>query len=236
MSFFAKNTRRSYLTEIAEPPHSFMTSVVPAVIESTPRFERVMDIYSRLLRERIICLHGPVNDQLASLVTSQLLFLEAEDPDKPVFLYINSPGGIVTAGLAIYDTMQYIKPKVVTICMGQAASMGSLLLAGGSPGQRFALPNSKIMLHQPSGGVQGMASDIQIQAQEIVRTRSRLNVLYQHHTGKDIQDIERVMDRDSFFTANEAKEFGVVDHIILTREGSGKSTADLSRLGKTTTS
>ena len=154
-----------------------------------------MDLYSRLLRERIILLHGPVNDQIASLVTSQLLYLEADDPEKPVYLYINSPGGIVTAGLAIYDTMQYIKPKVSTICMGQAASMGSLLLAGGSPGQRFALPNSKIMLHQPSGGVQGMASDIEIQAAEILRTRKRLNILYQHHTGQDIKAIERVMDR-----------------------------------------
>ena len=147
------------------------------------------------MRERIICLHGPVNDQIASLVTSQLLFLEAEDTEKPVFLYINSPGGIVTAGLAIYDTMQYIKPKICTICMGQAASMGSLLLAGGSPGQRYALPNSKIMLHQPSGGVQGMASDIEIQAQEIIRTRARLNTLYQHHTKQNIKNIERVMDR-----------------------------------------
>jgi len=154
-----------------------------------------MDIYSRLLRERIICLHGPVNDQVSSLVTSQLLFLESEDPEKTVYIYINSPGGIVTAGLAIYDTMQYIKPKICTICLGQAASMGSLLLAGGSPGQRFALPNSKIMLHQPSGGVQGMASDIEIQAQEILRTRTRLNKLYRHHTNQDLQSIIKVMDR-----------------------------------------
>eukprot|EP01041_Mallomonas_annulata_P011247 gene11247-23522_t len=220
-------SRSFFASEIIEQP--FM-SVVPAVIEQTPRYERVMDIYSRLLRERIICLHGPVNDQLASLVTSQLLFLEAEDPDKPVFLYINSPGGVVTAGLAIYDTMQYIKPQICTICMGQAASMGSLLLAGGSPGKRFALPNSKIMLHQPSGGVQGMAADIQIQAFEILRTRSRLNTLYQHHTGKELKEIEKVMDRDTFLTADEAKEFGVIDHIMLTREGSGKLTADLNIL------
>lgn len=189
-----------------------------------------MDIYSRLLRERIICLHGPVNDQIASLVTSQLLYLEAEDTERPVFIYINSPGGVVSAGLAIYDTMQYIKPKVVTICMGQAASMGSLLLSGGSPGQRFALPNSKIMLHQPSGGVQGMASDIQIQAQEILKTRNRLNLLYHHHTSRKLEDIERVMDRDTYMTAEEAKEFGVIDRILDTREGSGKTIADLSRI------
>jgi len=224
---------RYFLTERAEPPHSFMSGVVPAVVEQTPRYERVMDIYSRLLRERIICLHGPVNDQLASLVTSQLLFLEAEDPDKPVYLYINSPGGVVTAGLAIYDTMQYIKPKIVSICMGQAASMGSLLLTGGSPGHRFALPNSKIMLHQPSGGVQGMASDIQIQAEEIIRTRARLNLLYTHHTNQSMREIEKTMDRDTYMTADEAKSYGVVDHIILTRDGSGKKTADLSVLAKT---
>lgn len=206
---------------------------VPAVVESTPRYERVMDIYSRLLRERIICVHGPVEDQLASIVTSQLLFLEAEDPSKPIFMYINSPGGVVTAGLAIYDTMQYIKPGVTTICFGQAASMGSLLLAGGSPGQRFALPNSKIMLHQPSGGVQGMASDIQIQAKEILRTRTRLNLLYQHHTGKSISDIETVMDRDTYMTAGDAQAYGIIDHILTTREGSGKETADLSDVATT---
>lgn len=171
------------------------TGFIPAVIESTPRYERVMDIYSRLLRERIICVHGPINDELSSVVTSQLLFLESEDPGRPLFMYINSPGGVVTSGLAIYDTMQYIKCPITTLCVGQAASMGSLLLAGGSPGQRFALPNSKIMLHQPSGGVQGMASDIQIQAQEIQRTKNRLNLLYQFHTGADIKIIEQAMDR-----------------------------------------
>lgn len=171
------------------------TGFIPAVIESTPRYERVMDIYSRLLRERIICVHGPINDELASVVTSQLLFLESEDPGRPLYMYINSPGGVVTSGLAIYDTMQYIKCPITTICVGQAASMGSLLLAGGSPGQRYALPNSKIMLHQPSGGVQGMASDIQIQAQEIQRTKNRLNLLYQFHTGADINIIEQAMDR-----------------------------------------
>ena len=210
--------------------HSITSGFVPAVVESTPRYERVMDIYSRLLRERIICVHGPVEDQLASIVTSQLLFLEAEDPSKPIFMYINSPGGVVTAGLAIYDTMQYIKPSVSTICSGQACSMGSLLLAGGSPGQRFSLPNSKIMLHQPSGGVQGMASDIQIQAQEILRTRSRLNLLYKHHTQQEIGDIERIMDRDTYMAPEDAKNFGIIDHIITTREGSNKATADLSSI------
>jgi ATP-dependent Clp protease protease subunit len=154
-----------------------------------------MDIYSRLLRERIITLHGPINDLLASVVTSQLLFLESEDPNSPVFMYINSPGGVVTAGMAIYDTMQYIRCPITTICMGQAASMASLLLAGGSPGHRYALPNARIMLHQPSGGVQGMASDIQIQAQEIIRTRARLNLIYQFHTKMDLGIIEQVMDR-----------------------------------------
>lgn len=209
------------------PPTS---AFIPAVIESTPRYERVMDIYSRLLRERIICLHGPVEDQLASLVTSQLLFLEAENPEKPIYMYINSPGGIVTAGLAIYDTMQYIRPTVSTICFGQAASMGSLLLAAGSPGQRYALPNSKIMLHQPSGGVQGMASDIEIQAQEILKTRSRLNMLYHHHTGQEIKSIEKIMDRDTYMTSEEALKYGVIDELLTTREGSTKTTADLSNL------
>jgi ATP-dependent Clp protease protease subunit len=169
--------------------------VIPAVIESTARYERSMDIYSRLLRERIISLHGPIDDQLSSIVTSQLLFLESEDPKRPIFMYINSPGGIVTAGLAIYDTMQYISNPITTFCVGQAASMGSLLLTAGSPGCRFALPNSKIMVHQPSGGVQGMASDIQIQAQEILRTKRRLNLLYQFHTGQEMQLIEQAMDR-----------------------------------------
>ncbi len=210
-----------------------MMGFVPAVVESTPRYERVMDIYSRLLRERIICVHGPVEDQLSSIVTSQLLFLEAEDPDKAIYMYINSPGGVVTAGLAIYDTMQYIKPEVSTICFGQAASMGSLLLAGGSPGKRFALPNSKIMLHQPSGGVQGMASDIEIQAQEILRTKSRLNMLYHHHTGQAIDSIEKIMDRDTYMTAEDAQSYGVIDYILTTREGSEKSTADLSSISHT---
>ena len=187
---------------IFDSPPMVPLNFVPAVIESTPRSERFMDIYSRLLRERIICLHGPISDDLSSVVTSQLLFLESEDPGRPLFMYINSPGCVVTAGLAIYDTMQYIRCPITTLCVGQAASMGSLLLAGGSPGQRYALPNSKIMLHQPSGGVQGMASDIQIQALEIQRTKNRLNLLYQFHTGMDIAVIEQAMDRYRFFIYN----------------------------------
>lgn len=192
--------------------------LVPMVLESTPRYERVMDIYSRLLRERVICVHGPINDHMASIVTAQLLFLEAEDAEKPVSMYINSPGGSVTAGMAIYDTMQYIKPQVSTICMGLAASMGSLLLSGGSKGHRFALPNSKVMLHQPSGGIEGMAADIAIQAEEILKTRARMNLLYSHHTGQNIGTIEKIMDRDTYMTAHEAKNFGVVDTIMTTRE------------------
>ena len=191
---------------------------VPMVLESSAMGERAFDIYSRLLRERIICVHGEVNDQMASLVTAQLLFLEAESPNQPLYIYINSPGGVVTAGMAMYDTMQYIRPEVHTICMGQAASMGSLLLAGGAPGCRFALPNARIMLHQPSGGAQGMASDIEIQAQEILRTRSNLNKLYVSHTGQPLEDIERVMDRDTFMNAEQAIAFGVIDAVLEKRE------------------
>jgi ATP-dependent Clp protease protease subunit len=187
---------------------------VPIVLESGSMGERSFDIYSRLLRERIICVHGEVSDVMASLVTAQLLFLESEHPEKPVYMYINSPGGSVTAGMAMYDTMQYIRPEVHTICMGQAASMGSLLLAGGAPGCRFALPNSRIMLHQPSGGAQGMAADIAIQAKEILRTRANLNNLYVHHTGQTLEEIERVMDRDFFMDVHQSVEFGVIDKIL----------------------
>ena len=162
-------------------------------------------------------LTGSVTDEMSSSITAQLLFLESEAPSKPIYMYINSPGGLVTAGLAIYDTMQYITPEVSTICLGQACSMGSLLLAGGEKGRRYALPNSRIMLHQPSGGAQGMASDIEIQATEILRTRSRLNALYCGHLGQDIKNIERVMDRDSFFSVEEAKDFGVIDHVLIKR-------------------
>jgi len=192
---------------------------VPIVLESGSLGERSFDIYSRLLRERIICVHGEVTDPMASLVTAQLLFLESEHPEKPVYMYINSPGGLVTAGLAMYDTMQYIRPDCHTICMGQAASMGSLLLAGGAPGCRFALPNARIMLHQPSGGAQGMAADIDIQAKEILRTRARLNNLYRHHTSQPLEEIERVMDRDFFMDVNQAMEFGVIDQVLDKRHG-----------------
>jgi ATP-dependent Clp protease protease subunit len=192
---------------------------VPIVLESGSNGERSFDIYSRLLRERIICVHGEVSDVMASLVTAQLLFLESEHPEKPVYMYINSPGGSVTAGMAMYDTMQYIRPEVHTICMGQAASMGSLLLAGGAPGCRFALPNSRIMLHQPSGGTQGMAADIAIQAKEILRIRANLNNIYVHHTGQTLAEIERVMDRDYFMDVHQSVEFGVIDKILEKRRG-----------------
>ncbi|GLE03255.1 hypothetical protein PINS_up019181 [Pythium insidiosum] len=194
--------------------HTFLNSVVPMVLEQSPRGERVYDIYSRLLKERIVFVHGPVNDSMASLVTAQLLFLEAEHPEKDVYMYINSPGGVVTSGLAIYDTMQYIHPRVNTLCMGQAASMGALLLAAGAPGCRYALPNSRIMVHQPSGGAQGMASDIAIQAEEIIKLRARLNGLFVHHTGKPLKTIEKAMDRDLFMDPPEALEFGIIDSIM----------------------
>ncbi|DBA02063.1 TPA: hypothetical protein N0F65_000310 [Lagenidium giganteum] len=194
--------------------HTFMNSLVPMVLENSPRGERVFDIYSRLLKERIVFVQGPVNDNMASLVTAQLLFLEAENPEKDIFMYINSPGGVVTSGLAIYDTMQYISPRVNTLCMGQAASMGALLLTGGAPGCRFALPNARIMVHQPSGGAQGMASDIAIQAEEIIKLRARLNGLFAMHTGKPIKAIEKAMDRDLFMDPSTAKEFGIIDSIM----------------------
>lgn len=192
-------------------------NLVPVVLEQSTMGERSFDIFSRLLRERIICVHGEVTDTMASLVTAQLLFLESEAPEKPVYMYINSPGGVVTAGMAMYDTMQYIHPEIHTICMGQAASMGSLLLAGGSPGCRYALPNARIMLHQPSGGAQGMASDIEIQAKEILRTRANLNQLYMHHTGQELEKIEKVMDRDTFMDVKQAVDFGVIDEVLTKR-------------------
>ena len=192
-------------------------TLVPMVIEQSSRGERSFDIFSRLLRERIIFLTGGVNDQTASLICAQLLFLEAEDPDKDIYFYINSPGGVVTSGLSIYDTMQYIKPDVSTICMGQAASMGSFLLMAGTKGKRYTLPNSRIMIHQPSGGAQGQASDIEIQAQEILRLKAMLNEAYEKHTGTSLKKIEKAMDRDNFMSAIEAKAFGLVDHIIENR-------------------
>ena len=192
---------------------TYMSTLVPMVVEQTNRGERAFDIYSRLLKERIIFLTGGVNDSVASLICAQMLFLESENPGKDISFYINSPGGVVTAGLAIYDTMQYIRCEVATLCVGQAASMGSLLLAAGAPGKRFALPNSRIMIHQPSGGFQGQAADIEIQAREIMTLRSRLNGIYVKHTGKTLEQVEHAMDRDNFMSANEAKEFGLIDKV-----------------------
>jgi ATP-dependent Clp protease protease subunit len=194
-----------------------MNSLVPMVVETTNRGERAYDIYSRLLKERIIFLTGPVHDDVASLICAQLLFLESENPDKDISFYINSPGGVVTAGLAIYDTMKYVRPEISTVCVGQAASMGSFLLSAGEKGKRYALPNSRVMIHQPSGGAQGQASDIEIQAREILKIRERLNNLYVEHTGQDIETIEKAMDRDNFMSADEAKEFGLVDEVVTER-------------------
>ncbi|HOO72071.1 MAG TPA: ATP-dependent Clp endopeptidase proteolytic subunit ClpP [Spirochaetota bacterium] len=189
-------------------------SLVPIVVEQTSRGERSYDIYSRLLKDRIIFLGEAVDDHISSLVIAQMLFLEAEDPDKDIYLYINSPGGVVTSGLAIYDTMQYIKPDVATICLGQAASMGSLLLAAGAKGKRSALPNSRIMIHQPSGGFQGQASDILIHANEIVKIKNKLNEIYSLHTGKPIEQIEKDIDRDNFMSALDARDYGLIDKVI----------------------
>ena len=193
-------------------------ALVPMVIEQTPKGERSFDIFSRLLKERIIFLTGEVNDETSALVCAQLLFLEAENPKKDIFLYINSPGGVVTSGMAMYDTMQYISCDVATICIGQACSMGSFLLAGGTKGKRYSLPNSKIMIHQPSGGAKGQAADIEIQAKLILDLRKRLNAIYAQNTGQKISVIERAMDRDNFMTPQEALDFGLIDHIITNRE------------------
>ncbi|MBN1496813.1 MAG: ATP-dependent Clp endopeptidase proteolytic subunit ClpP [Spirochaetes bacterium] len=189
-------------------------SLVPFVIEQTSRGERSYDIYSRLLKDRIIFLGESIDDHISSLVIAQMLFLEAEDPDKDIYLYINSPGGIVTSGMAIYDTMQYIKPDVATICIGQAASMGSLLLAAGGKGKRSALPNSRIMIHQPAGGFQGQASDIEIQAKEIIKVKKKLNDIYARHTGQKVEKVEKDVDRDYFMSAQEAMEYGLIDKVI----------------------
>eukprot|EP00730_Choanoeca_flexa_P013104 TRINITY_DN4968_c0_g1_i2.p1 TRINITY_DN4968_c0_g1~~TRINITY_DN4968_c0_g1_i2.p1 ORF type:complete len:232 (+),score=57.13 TRINITY_DN4968_c0_g1_i2:39-698(+) len=191
---------------------------IPMVIEQTPRGERAFDIYSRLLRERIVSLMGPVNDHTASVLIAQLLYLESENPDEPINMYINSPGGVVTAGLAIYDTMQYIKPQITTVCTGQACSMGSLLLTAGSPGHRHALPNSRVMVHQPSGGASGQASDIAIQAEEILKMKRNLNGIYVKHTGRSYEDIEEALDRDRFMSPEEAQDFGLIDHIVTSRK------------------
>ena len=194
-----------------------MNTLVPMVVEQSNKGERAYDIYSRLLKERIIFLVGPINDSVASLVTAQLLFLESEDPKKEINLYINSPGGLVTAGLGIYDTMQYIKPDVSTLCIGQAASMGSFLLAAGKKGKRFSLPNSRIMVHQPSAGFQGQATDIEIHANEVMDLKKRLNEIYSKHTGKSVDDVKKALERDNFMKPDTAKEFGLIDAVVENR-------------------
>ena len=191
-----------------------MSNLVPMVVEQSNRGERAYDIYSRLLKERIIFLTGQINDTVASLVTAQLLFLEAEDPKKEIYLYINSPGGLVTAGLGIYDTMQYVKPDISTLCIGQAASMGSCLLSAGKKGKRFSLPNSRIMVHQPSAGFQGQATDIEIHANEVLSLKKRLNEIYSKHTGKSVDEIKSALERDNFMTAESAKSFGLIDEVV----------------------
>ena len=191
-----------------------MSNLVPMVVEQSSKGERAYDIYSRLLKERIIFLTGQINDNVASLVTAQLLFLEAEDPKKEIYLYINSPGGLVTAGLGIYDTMQYVKPDISTLCIGQAASMGSFLLAAGTKGKRFSLPNSRVMVHQPSAGFQGQVTDIEIHANEVSSLKKRLNEIYSKHTGKSVDEVKAALERDNFMTADVAKEFGLIDEVV----------------------
>ena len=202
-----------------DPIDTYMNTLVPMVVEQSNRGERAFDIYSRLLRERVIFVTGPVEDTVASLITAQLLFLESENPKKEIAMYINSPGGVVTSGMAVYDTMQYIRPPITTLCIGQAASMGSLLLAAGEKDMRFALPNARIMVHQPSGGFQGQASDIERHAQEILDMRARLNKMYMKHTGQTLRKIEDALERDTFMTAEQAKDFGLIDKIQTHREG-----------------
>jgi ATP-dependent Clp protease protease subunit len=200
-----------------DPANTYMNTLVPMVVEQTHRGERAYDIYSRLLKERIVFVTGPIEDHLASLITAQLLFLEAENPKKEISMYINSPGGVVTSGMAIYDTIQFIRPAVATLCIGQAASMASLLLAAGEKGMRYSLPNARIMLHQPSGGFQGQASDIERHAEDIIKMKRRLNDVYVKHTGKDYETIERTLDRDYFMSAEDARAFGIVDEVISKR-------------------
>jgi ATP-dependent Clp protease, protease subunit len=208
---------------LPEHPVEKLSTLVPIVIEQTARGERSFDIYSRLLKERIVFLVGQVEDHVASLVCAQLLFLESENPSKEISFYINSPGGVVTSGLSIYDTMQYIKAPVSTVCIGQAASMGSLLLCAGAKGKRYSLPNSRIMIHQPSGGAQGQATDIEIQAREILKLRQRLNEIYVRHTGQTIDKIATAVERDNFMSAEEAKAFGLVDEVVVKRPGGAES-------------
>jgi len=192
----------------------YMNNLIPMVVEQSSRGERAYDIYSRLLKERIVFLVGPINDNVATLITAQLLFLESEDPKKEIFFYINSPGGLVNAGFGVYDTMQYIKPSVSTLCIGQASSMGSFLLAAGENGKRFSLPNSRIMVHQPSAGFQGQATDIEIHANEIMLLKKRLNEIYSKHTGRTVEEIKNALERDKFMTPQEAKEFGLIDKVV----------------------
>jgi len=203
---------------MSDPIETYMSTLVPMVVEQTNRGERAYDIYSRLLKERIIFVTGPIEDNVASLLIAQLLFLEAENPKKEISMYINSPGGVVTSGMAIYDTMQFIRPPVATLCTGQAASMGSLLLAAGEKGMRYALPNARVMVHQPSGGFQGTASDIERHAEDIIKMKRRLNEIYVKHTGQDYDTVERTLDRDYFMTAEDAKNFGIIDEVIQKRE------------------
>jgi len=198
------------------PEH--LNTLIPMVVEQSSRGERAYDIYSRLLKERIVFVVGPINDNVASLVTAQLLFLESEDPKKEISLYINSPGGLVTAGLGIYDTMQYIKPDVSTLCIGQAASMGSFLLSAGTKGKRYSLPNSRIMVHQPSAGFQGQATDIEIHANEVLSLKKRLNEIYSKHTNKSVEEIKSALERDNFMTPENAKDFGLIDKVVVNRE------------------
>jgi ATP-dependent Clp protease protease subunit len=205
-----------------DPIETYMNTLVPMVVEQTSRGERSYDIFSRLLKERIIFVSGPVHDGMATLIVAQLLFLEAENPSKEIAMYINSPGGVVTSGLSIYDTMQYIRPKVSTLCIGQAASMGSLLLAAGEAGMRYSLPNSRVMVHQPSGGFQGQASDIALQAKEILELKERLNKIYVRHCGQSLKKVEAALDRDNFMTAEAAKEWGIIDQIVDKRSYDGE--------------
>lgn len=209
-----------------DPLDVLRNTLIPMVVEQTARGERSYDIYSRLLKERIIFLTGEVEDHMSSLVCAQFLFLEAENPNKDIFLYINSPGGVVTAGMAMYDTMQYIKPEVATVCIGQACSMGSLLLTAGKKGKRYALPNARVMIHQPSGGARGQAADIEIQAREILKLRERLNQIYVSHTGQKLKTIEESMDRDNFMSADEAKAFGLIDHVVASRSEIPSASSD----------
>ncbi len=209
-----------------DPIDTYMNALVPMVVEQTNRGERAYDIYSRLLKERIIFLTGPVNDGVASLINAQLLYLESENPNKDIAFYINSPGGIVTSGLSIYDTMQYIRSDVSTVCVGQAASMGSLLLCCGAAGKRYSLPNSRIMLHQPSGGFQGQATDVEIHAREILTLRARLNEIYVSHTGQELKAVEEALERDNFLAPDEAKKFGLIDQVVTNRPDTGDGGSD----------